>query len=533
MIPKDERGFSFVELMTIIVILCIITIASYPIIISVVKDTKTGLYKENIKELERASMAWATKNAKNLPDDEKDARFLTIEKLYKDGFIKNEEVVDPRREGEYISGCIIVKKNKDGQYKAKFHELSCNEAGKDYRPKIKVVKDAKKTYEVNSEVAYEMPKIEATSITGKTLEVEYPIIKKDGALTTYVEGTKVGETYQLIYTVKDPVNGLSSKKEFTVKIVDTKAPVITVDGETKGYTEEIVLGNNYDIPEAIVQDNSLENLKVNISTDLNTKMPGNYEVVYTATDSHENLGIFVLKVNVVKDEMPKENQIIIDNASVLPGDGVLKKQQNSTYTFAGTNPNNYIKFNQELWRILTVDNKGIKIVRHAPIKAMQWSNKKSTHIDDSLIYNYLNQTYLKTISEIENLNDKVRFNISAVDLKNMTTFEQLKREESKIQTAKMLSVGLLTMSDYIMASNNQTCLANGENCTASNYLVKAKSYWLSHMTSDRNNMYLSTSSGITIAPPTEIHDVYPVLYLSGYHTFLGTGTETDPYIIQN
>lgn len=533
MILKDERGFSFVELMTIIVILCIITIASYPIIISVLKDTKTGLYKENIKELERASMAWATKNAKDLPDDAKDARFLTIEKLYKAGFIKNKEIADPRYDGESMSGCIMVKKNKDGQYKAKFYELSCSDAGKEYVPKIEVVKDAKATYEVNSEKPYEMPKLKATSVTGAVLDVEYPIIKKDGALTTYVEGTKVGEKYQLIYTVKDPVNGLTAKKEFHVEVVDTKNPIITVHGETNGYLEEVTVGSDYQIPEASVRDNSLESLKLNISTDLNTKMPGNYEVVYTATDSHENLGIFVLKVNVVKDEMPKENQIIIDNASVLPGDGVLKKQQNSTYTFAGTNPNNYIKFNQELWRILTVDNKGIKIVRHAPIKAMQWSNKNSTHIDDSLIYDYLNQTYLKTVSEIENLNDRVRFNISAIDLKNITTFEQLKREESKIQTAKTLSVGLPTMSDYVMASNNQSCLANGENCATSNYLAKANPYWFSHMTSDRNNMYVGTNGGITTALPTEAYDVYPVIYLEGYQTFLGTGTENDPYIIQN
>lgn len=533
MILKDERGFSFVELMTIIVILCIITVASYPIIISVLKDTKTGLYKDNIKELERASMAWATKNAKDLPDDAKDARFLTIEKLYKAGFIKNKEIADPRYDGEYMSGCIMVKKNKDGQYKAKFYELSCSEAGKDYVPKIEVLKDAKDTYEVNSEKAYEMPKLKATSVTGEALEVNYPIIKKNGALSTYVEGTKVGEKYQLIYTVKDPVNGLTAKKEFQVEVVDTKDPIITVHGETNGYVEEVTVGSDYQIPEASVRDNSLESLKINVSTDLNTKMPGNYEVVYTATDSHDNLGIFVLKVNVVKDEMPKENQIIIDNASVLPGDGVLKKQKNSTYTFAGANPNNYIKFHQELWRILTVDNKGIKIVRYTPIGAMQWSNKNSTHIDDSLIYDYLNQTYLKTISEVDYINDKVRFNISALDLNKITTLEQLKREESKIQTTKTLSVGLLTMSDYVMASNSQTCKANGEGCIVSNYLVKSSPYWFSHMTGDRSQMYVGTSSGITTALPTETHDIYPVIYLEGYQTFLGTGTENDPYIIQN
>lgn len=532
MIPKDERGFSFVELMTIMVILCIITIAAYPIIISVLKDTKKGLYKENVKELERASMAWAVKNVSDLPDNEKDARFLTIDKLYKSGFIKNAQISDPRRDGEYMSGCIVVKKNQDGQYKAKFYELSCNEAGKDYIPKIKVVKDAKETYEVNDTNPYEMPVLKATSVTGEELTVDYPIIKKDGAITTYVEGTRVGEKYQLIYTVKDPVNGLSAKQVFDVKVVDTKAPVITVNGEKNGYEEEIILGSSYKIPEATVSDNSLEKIKVKISTNLNTAMIGNYEIVYTATDSHDNLGIFVLKIKVVKDEMPKENQIIIDNASVLPGDGVLKKQKNSEYIFAGKNPNNYIQFQEDLWRILKVDTNGIKVIKETPVTTMKWSEKESTHIDDSLIYSYLNKTYVPTIMETQNINSKMRFPISALYLDSVTSLEQLKREESKIQT-EVVTAGLLTMSDYVLASNNAQCMANGTNCESENYLTKVNSYWTSHMTQDRTMMYMVSNHGIGTAAPTNVLDVYPVLYLKGYKTLLGTGTEVDPYKIQN
>lgn len=533
MILKDERGFSFVELMTIIVILCIITIASYPIVISVLKNTKVGLYKENIKELERASMAWAIKYAKDLPDDNRDARFLTIEKLYKDGFIENKEIIDPRHDGEYMSGCIMIKKNQDGQYKAKFYEKSCSEAGKDYVPKIRVIKDAKDTYEVNSKKEYEMPILKATSVTGSELKLNDPIIKKDGALTTGVKGTKPGEKYQLIYTVKDPVNGLSAKKEFHVTVVDTKDPVIIVNGEKNGYEEEVILGSDYEIPKATVIDNSKESLKAQISTDLNINMPGNYEVVYTAADHHDNLGIFVLKIKVIKDEMPKENQIIIDNASVLPGDGILKKQKNSTYIFAGTNPNNYIKFQGELWRILKVDNKGIKIVKDVPITEMSWSQKNSTHIDDSLIYRYLNQIYKKTLTERDNINSKMRFSISALDLNNITSITQLNKEESKFQTKDYLEVGLLSMSDYVMASSNPNCQANGIGCEVSNYLIKSSPYWLSHNSFDKINMYLVSDKGVITSHPTEIHDVYPVIYLKGYHTFLGTGTNLDPYIIQN
>lgn len=528
----NNKGFSFVEMMTVCVILCVLVVASYPVIIRTLKQSKTSLYKENVKELERAGIAWATEHASNLPDDQKDARFMTIKQLHKLGYLPREQIIDPRNDDEYMSGCIVIQKDKQQQYQAKFTEQVCNEAGKQYRPKIQVVEAGSSTYEVNSNTPYEMPVVTATSIRGEELAVSYPVIKKDGALTTYVEGTEVGSTYTLLYSVKDPVNGLEATKTLTVKIVDRKAPEITVLGEMAGFTEEIALGTKYEIPEAKVNDNSHGKVTLAVSTNLNTHLLGDYEIVYTATDASDNLGIFVLNVKVRNDTLLPENQIIIDNAKVLPGAGKLVKHGNSTYVFTGADPNNYLKIANTVYRIMRIDHNGIKVIRDQPVTNMSFSEQNGVRFDETGVNQYLNGPYLETLASDQIYLNKRIWNVGSLDLSRLKSIDQLQREETRYQTTKSYYISLPTISDYIMASSSEICSVNGEHCQ-DNYLLKKTSYWTSIPVFEQKLIYQIQGDGVVTAmTPSTKADVYPVMYLKGYKTLMGTGTKSDPYIIQ-
>lgn len=528
----NNRGFSFVEMMTVCVILCMLVIASYPMIIKTLKQSKTSLYQENVKEIERAGIAWATEYANDLPSDYQDARFMTIEKLHKLGYLPREQIVDPRNDDTYMSGCIVIQKNKQQQYQAKFTEQACNDAGKKYRPKIQIVDAGSRTYEVNSNTPYEMPIVTATSITGEQLAVPYPVIKKDGSLTTYVEGTEVGVTYTLLYSVKDPVNGLEATKTLTVKVVDRKAPEITVMGQMTGFTEEITVGTKYEIPSAMVNDNSHGKVTLAVSTNLNTQMIGDYEIVYTATDASDNLGIFVLKVKVGNDALLPENQIIIDNAKVLPGAGELIKYRNSIYVFTGTDPNNYLKIADTLYRIMRIDRNGIKVIREQPITSMSWSEQNGVRFDEAQVNQYLNGSYLETLASDKTYLNKRIWNVGSLDVSQLKSMDQLERAETHYQTTKSYYISLPTISDYIMASGNKTCSINGTDCQ-NNYLLKKASYWTRIPVFEQNLIYQIQGNGkvIGMVPSTKA-DIYPVMYLKGYKTLMGTGTKSDPYIIQ-
>ena len=84
------------------------------------------------------------------------------------------------------------------------------------------------------------------------------------------------------------------------------------------------------------------------------------------------------KGNVVKNDTLGED--IIESAGVVTnGDGLYKDNyEENVYTYRGANPNNYVTFNEEQWRIISVNTEDntIKIIRNAVLlnKAFDTTN---------------------------------------------------------------------------------------------------------------------------------------------------------------
>ena len=526
----NNSGFSLIEILATTVVVCILIIATYPIIILFTKQSKENLYKQNVRELERASIAWATEHYQDLPNDNSDARFKTIKELQDDGLIKKELVKDPRN-GKTLNGCVMVRKNKDNQYHAEYQETTCEELGKEYLPEIKVIKEASSTYEVNATEEYQFPKLKATTVRGGKLEISYPKIKKNGKPTTYIDAQKVGDKFEITYQVKDPVNKLTNKYQYTVTIVDTTDPQIQVLGQTKGFDEEISLGEHYEIPTPFVTDNSNQKVKVKVSTDLNTSIPGKYEIVYTATDQNDNLGLLLITVHVTENKLSEQNEIIVTNMEALPGDGNLKKVSNREYIFQGSNPNNYLKFNNELWRIIKIDSNGLKIIKNSPLKEMVWSNKNTTMMEQSLVYTDLNSYISMLPNELTNsIQKRIQWNTGNIPYPITNDMKSLIRFETNLEWKDSMGAGLLNVSDYINASQNE-CISNLQTCKDKNYLSIYQNVWTMNPVENQAKMYVVGNHGIEMKSVGEKANLYPVLYLRGYQTLMGTGTINDPYEI--
>ena len=83
-----------------------------------------------------------------------------------------------------------------------------------------------------------------------------------------------------------------------------------------------------------------------------------------------------------------ENGLYYHNADLTNG------ANDNNYRYSGSNPNNYVKFNNELWRIIGVINGKVKIIRNEAITTRTYTdNNKNDYVESSL-YNYLNS--LKT-----------------------------------------------------------------------------------------------------------------------------------------
>ena len=108
--------------------------------------------------------------------------------------------------------------------------------------------------------------------------------------------TATVETYTITYSATD-ANGNEGTAIRTVNVVDTTAPVITLEG-TSPMTVE--LGGTYSEPGA--ESNGGETVTITGSVD--TATVGTYIITYTATDANGNTTITTRTVNVVNEKGP-------------------------------------------------------------------------------------------------------------------------------------------------------------------------------------------------------------------------------------
>ncbi len=147
-----------------------------------------------------------------------------------------------------------------------------------------------------------------------------------------------------------------------------------------------------------------------------------------------------------------------------------------SYRFVGTNPKNYVLFNNELWRIIGVFsvNNGsgiweerVKLIRATAIENNYWNTSKLNTWRNGSLNSLLNNTYYnKTGSYINtglnvdsrNMIDNAVFYTTSVTVwedYNSADFYYYERDGSDNVTAK---VGLIYPSDYGFASNADNCV---------------------------------------------------------------------------
>lgn len=129
------------------------------------------------------------------------------------------------------------------------------------------------------------------------------------------------------------------------------------------------------------------------------------------------------KGNIVKKKTASE---ILLESVVDQGDGLYKDvYEDERYFYKGANPNNYITFNDESWRILSVEAGGtIKIIKNESIGDMEWDEKSGfVTIPDwskpATLNTYLNTEYLNSFSDLDIVVDGTFSVGKAISSKNL------------------------------------------------------------------------------------------------------------------
>ena len=229
---------------------------------------------------------------------------------------------------------------------------------------------------------------------------------------------------------------------------------------------------------------------------------------------------------------------------VSSGDGLYKDvYEDGKYTYKGANPNNYITFNNETWRIISMDSdQTIKIVRNQTLGNRSWNNSSGNIWNNSALYTYLSTTYFNSITTNYNrVATRVLYYPGAVINNNSDLQTQINNEKA---TYVYTAIGMPTLSEFIRANNNSnqcgTYSLNNSNysaCKSTNWMVKSFSnstgIWTITPSISGIINYVQANNRILTDSATVAYDILPVIVLIPDTQLSGAGTQSNPYRIIN
>ena len=243
------------------------------------------------------------------------------------------------------------------------------------------------------------------------------------------------------------------------------------------------------------------------------------------------------KTETFLDVLKKQNEI----SSF--GEGLY--ELNNELVFRGERVNNYVKFADELWRIVKVNDKGEFIIILNDLDSKNygvWDNRYNTEAETQKgINNYSLSRALSTIrNTYQEKYSKVQSYLSPFSLCVEKRGEFDITKDGSVECSKRLDnqyIGLLPLYDYMNASLDSLCInATSRECQNYNYLVNSKDKWWTATGDPKNtfDVYYVSYSGQIVSEEADVGGTYRYILALNKNILYkkGSGTESDPYEIR-
>ena len=322
-------------------------------------------------------------------------------------------------------------------------------------------------------------------------------------------------------------------------------------------------------------DETLKEFSSYISSSPDYKNRDNQEEVYRLmikTDSgYATSALFDVNVSNSGSDM---TALEFANANVKKGgleqvshsiDGSLQVDSNFTneYRYRGGNVNNYVTFNNEVWRIIgiipTSDTNGnvenrFKLIRDESIGTNYWNTNGTNDWTVATLNTYLNGDYYNGLSaEAKSMIGTTKYYLGGYDSSNVTVEVMWQYERKNdanrtgyyyrtnpvVQSDANKKIALMYASDYGYGASKECSDTlynyNSDNCkNTNNWLDKSANFWVLSQSSVDNHYafiirtnYISYNDGVV---NTKSYAVRPVLsLLSNVKIVDGDGTSESPY----
>ena len=383
----------------------------------------------------------------------------------------------------------------------------------------------------------------------------------------------------------------------TSKINTLKNTVkLIADSAEKKYTENEAFGEENEITcDSVSKLNKEDYGKCSIVFDEN----GIAKVSILGRGKFKGLKVIeATKTNaeVIKLEAPKYGITAVEYIKQqyeYDGDGLkIDNTPDENIRYYGSDPNNYVRFNNELWRIIGVFGNNVKLIRSEKLGNLSWDSSESSvnggwgvnEWSQSDLKNYLNTMYYggtsvtcyngqnkkevtcptnKLDETSKSLIDKHTWNTGA-PLYNRTTKSydtvEFYKAERRNETGKICTsgggcndtvertttwpgyIGLPYATDYAYASSENDCntkidVSSTYKCKNNNWMFKNTLYWTlsPNASSDFSRRVWNVYSDgfVHHRDAADGGAVFPAIYLkSNILIESGKGTSSNPYILK-
>ena len=275
--------------------------------------------------------------------------------------------------------------------------------------------------------------------------------------------------------------------------VDHNGPVIKLKDKEKMTVDRY---SDFTDPgiETIIDDSDgkIDVSNVTVNGKVDTDVTGEYQLVYTVSDSLANTTKVIRKITVV--ERIKDT---------------VMKATNGTGYYRGNPGNNYIYFGANIYRIVGVENNNVKLISHTNVGNVNYSA-----LDNYLekYYNSLPEASRKLIVKARYCNDKGQ-NIHTTECSSYTALK-------KYSVPSIVDVNKAK-------TNNGNFMLNGTIVWTNNTIDNKNSYGIRNFFDNSKEIVYSFSND-------ENYGVRPVITLDGRSLVKGgNGTLDNPYTLKD
>ena len=296
----------------------------------------------------------------------------------------------------------------------------------------------------------------------------------------------------------------------------------------------------------------------------------NVDVTSDTEDGYYHYGSIVNPPSAADDLLAKANPVAVTNYTdgntgemyTFEHPATTQTGALTDYRYIGANPNNYVTFNNELWRIIGVftveDGTGnaeqrIKIVRNEKLSSgMYWDSNRANEWATATLNTYLNGDYYNALDATSKsmIADTKYYlggsNTNYGGAETYYTWERGTTVYSGRSTSWIGKIALMYPSDYSYTyalGVDNTCYSAGNNCGSSSGKTNG---WIYNTNSNSYQWLLSPYSGLSYSvfrqsgsgyfdhdSSTSSYGVRPSLYLvSNIKIDSGDGSEQSPYSLK-